>query len=323
MDGLRDAIVETVGEALGDLEQAEVYAGEGYIEHTGWNRRGLRKDGTAEMYWGSWNEDFAGIEGPRDGRVPVIFVRGADGRVTLVLTSFATHPNCVEGGSFYSADLPGAVRQVLRSALGEDVGVVYLTGAAGDTAPSIMENNPEGAQPWRGEEGLIRSGHYLGGEILRVIGSAGHPMPDPLLVLEHRDLRIPMRPWPDSYDPEAYKPGLREFYNRSCEQWPTLLERENPVTVPVTVLRLGDAAICTNPGELYCQFGLDIKAGSPAEVTIVAELTDGCVGYIPTPEAIERGGYSADPGLQCRLVPEAGQGIVVATHEMLRRAFER
>ena len=322
MDRVQEAIVQAVGAALADLEEAHIYAGAGHLEHMGWNRRGLRRDGSAEMYWGSWRDDFAGIEGPRDGQVPVIFARRvADGRVKAISPSFSTHPNCVEGESYSSADLPGQVRQVLRAALGDEVGVVYLTGAAGDTAPSIMEDNPHNAQPWRGEEGLRRSGLYLGSEILQVVAAAIDPMPNQSLVLEEQTLSIPMRPWPASFDPARLSPGFREFFTRSREEWPQRMRQESPIPVPVSVLRLGNAAICTNPGEFYCGFGLDIKADSPAAVTVVAELTNGCVGYIPTREAIEGGGYSAYPGLQCQLVPEAGELIVEATHRMLKNAF--
>ena len=64
---------------------------------------------------------------------------------------------------------------------GDDVGVVNLTGAAGDTAPRIMEDNPQNHQPWRGEAGVVRSGQYLGGEILKVIAAQTKPMVEPIL----------------------------------------------------------------------------------------------------------------------------------------------
>ncbi|MDA0746563.1 MAG: hypothetical protein O2954_08580 [bacterium] len=321
MGGLHEAIVRAVGEGVEDLEEVEVFAGKGFLEQMGWNRRGLREDGTAEMYWGSWQEGFAGIEGPRDGEVPVIFARRPAGEMKVVIPSFSTHPNCVEGERYYSADVVGVVRRVLRGALGDDVGVVYLTGAAGDTAPSIMENNPENVQPWRGEAGLQRSGKYLGGEILKVIAAAIVPMVEPELRFEREVLEIPMRPWPDSFDPSTLQGGHREFFTKSKEMWPQMMKEESPIQVPVNVLRIGDAAICTNPGELYCQLGLEIKKLSPAAVTVVAELTDGCVGYIPTAAAIARGGYSANPGRQCKLAQEAGEWIVEATGRMLAEVF--
>lgn len=318
---LEQAIVKAVQRALADLEPVALYAGRGYLEQMGWNRRGMRRDGSCHMYWGSWKEDFVGLEGPRDGEVGVIWATKADGQVKVIIPSFATHPNCVEGESYYSADLPGQVRRVLRATLGEAVGVVYLTGAAANTAPSIMENNLGNQQPWRGESGLVRSGLYLGGEILKVIANQTTPMAAPGLHHDQTELQLSMRPWDSWADLTEFGGAMRTYFEQSQADWPTLLRADNPVAVRLHVIRLGDAAICCNPAELYVEFGLAIKHRSPARVTLIAELSDGWCGYVPTPEAIRHGGYSATTNRYTRLLPEAGWIITETTHQMLRRVF--
>ena len=317
---LKSAAANAVSRAIDDLEEAEIFSGAGWLDHMGWNRRGLREDGAGHMYWGSWREGFVGIEGPRDGQVGVICARRDDGSVKAVVSSFSTHPNTLESESFYSADIPGEVRKVLRRVLGEDVGVVYLTGAAGDTAPSIMEDNPENIQPWRGELGLRRSGQYLGGEILRVIASEVDPMENPALSHEYTPLQIPIREWDDGADFSDFSGGMLEFFQRCRADWSRIIAEESPMEVAVNVIRVGDAAICTNPGEFYCLFGLEIKKRSPAKVTLIAELTSGGVGYIPTPHAIKHGGYSALIG-SSKLIPQAGWEIVRETERLLGKAF--
>lgn len=318
---LTEAVAQSVARAVADLEECELFAGAGHLEQMGWNRRGMRRDGSCHMYWGSWKEDFVGLEGPRDGEVGALFARTPSGRVKVVVPSFATHPNCVEGESFYSADLPGEVRRVLRGALGADVGVVYFTGAAANTAPSIMENNPHNAQPWRGEQGLIRSGAYLGGEILKVIAAAVTPMREPQLRHEAITLPIPMRPWDALADLSEFQGGMRDFFEQSRNAWPRLLETDNPVATPLHVVRVGDAAICCNPAELFVEFGLAMKRQSPARITLIAQLADGYIGYVPTPEAIRHGGYSALSAVHTRLLPEAGWMMVEQTRQLLSRAF--
>lgn len=319
---LVEAAAQSVARAIADLEACDLFAGTGYVDQMGWNRRGMRRDGSCHMYWGSWQPDFVGIEGPRDGDVGVVYARKPDGRVKVVIPSFATHPNCIENESVYSADLPGEVRRVLRAALGEAVGVVYLTGAAANTAPSIMENNPENRQPWRGEQGLIRSGAYLGGEILKVIAAQVDAMPAP--VLQHTQAHVPiaMREWDAWADLANFKGGMLDFFEDSRADWPRLLREENPVETRLHVVRLGDAAICFNPAELYVEFGLALKQRSPARVTLVAELADGYIGYVPTPEAIRHGGYSALSASHTRLVPEGGWIMVETTQQLLAEAFE-
>lgn len=318
---LEEAVVQAVGRALADQEPCDLFAGRGHLEQMGWNRRGMRRDGSCHMYWGSWKEDFVGIEGPRDGEVGVIFARKPDGQVKVVIPSFATHPNCVEGESYYSADLPGQVRRVLRGVLGEQVGVVYLTGAAGNTAPSIMENNPQSSQPWRGELGLRRSGEYLSGEILKVIAAQVDPMPAPVLRHAQAHLAIPMRDWDAWADLSEFKGGMLDFFEQSRADWPRLQQEDNPVAVRLHAVRLGDAAICLNPAELYVEFGLALKWQSPARVTLVGELGDGYCGYVPTPEAIRHGGYSALSASHTRLVPEAGWIMVEETGKLLAQVF--
>lgn len=318
---LEEAVAASMARAVADLEEVELVAGTGWLEHMGWNRRGLREDGACHMYRGSWCKGFVGIEGPRDGGVGVICARRLDGMVKTVVTSFSTHPNCLEGEHFYSADIPGEVRRVLRAALGDDLGVVYLTGAAGNTAPSIMEDNPGDVQPWRGETGLARSGQYLGGEILKVIAAQVRPIGDPVLRLEQADVDIPVREWDAAVDIAEFAGGMRDFFERSRDDWARRMREESPTRVRLSVLRVGDAAICCNPAELYCEFGLAIKERSPARATLVAELADGWCGYVPTPQAVRHGGYSAQASGVTWLVPEAGWTIVRRTRELLARAF--
>jgi neutral ceramidase len=311
---------EVVAEALDTAEEATLYAGSGWLDHMGWNRRGLRIDGACHMYHGSWQEGFVGIEGPRDGEVGVLFARRDDNSVIAAVTSFSTHPNCVEGESFFSADIPGEVRRVVRAILGEDVGVVYLTGASGDTAPSIMEDNPENIQPWRGEEGLKRSGAYLGGEIVRVISATTEPMAMQSLRHEHTVLEVPVREWDEAIPITEYGAGMYDFLENSKRNWEKRRD-SGPTRVPLHVVRVGDAAICLNPAELYCFFGLEIKKLSPASTTLVGQLTDGWISYVATPQAVRHGGYSAQASDNSFLAVDAGWQIVSATQDLLEKAF--
>jgi hypothetical protein len=66
--------------------------------------------------------------------------------------------------------------------------------------------------------------------------------------------------------------------------------------VEVNALRIGDLGIVTLPGEIFCEFGLQIKKQSPAKHTLVVELTNDAIGYLPTREAFEQGGYEPTTG---------------------------
>ena len=320
MTRLGEALVSVVGEALADAEEVLLYAGEGWLDEMGFNRRGLRPDGSVEFNYGSWHDDFAGLAGPRDGSVPVLWAQARSGRTKAVVASFATHPTAVID-SYYSADLAGAVRRFVRRELGGDAGVVYLTGAAGNTAQKQLDHNEEMAFPWRGQDGMDRAGACLGGQILSVMGRPVEPMAEPILRLAQTAVPVPVRPWPESFDPRALEPGFGDYYRKSREDWPRLIRRESPVPVRLSVVRVGDAAICTNPAELYVEHGLAIRDGSPAGVTLISELTDGYVGFVPTREAFVQGGYSTWPAPSSKLDPGAGDLIVEHTRRLLGAVF--
>ena len=319
--GVRRAILDAATRALRNLAPAEIFAGTGQMEHMGWNRRAMFRDGSSRMYADSTMPGFIGLEGPRDPSLSVLHVPGK-----AVVVNFTTHPNCVEGDSYYSADLPGEVRRQLKALLGPDVVVVYLTGASANVAPSILD--PLAAdQPWRGETGLRRSGLYLAGEAVKVIAGAVKPMPAPKLRVAQAKLKIPVRPWPKPGAPNdpwpwiKTRPATQRYYQAAQADWPRRLKAENPVTVQVNVVRIGDAVICTNPSEFFVEHGLTIRKQSPARVTFISELTDGYCGYVPTLKAFSRGGYETWPAPTSQLASVAGKQIVAGTSQLLRKVF--
>jgi len=92
-------------------------------------------------------------------------------------------------------------------------------------------------------------------------------------------------------------------------------------TMPIHVMRIGDVALVTQPCELYCQFGLDIKRRSPTPLTAVVGLADGYCGYCPTIAAILGGGYSGQPISWTRLEPYVGYHMVEAAGPMMNRLW--
>jgi hypothetical protein len=76
-------------------------------------------------------------------------------------------------------------------------------------------------------------------------------------------------------------------------------------SVEVMVIRIGDIAFVGLPGEIFNEFGLDIKAKSPCKNTIVTGLTNDDRAYFPTAGSFTQGpkgftpyitGYETTPG---------------------------
>jgi hypothetical protein len=88
----------------------------------------------------------------------------------------------------------------------------------------------------------------------------------------------------------------------------------------IHVLRLGDTAISTSPFELYLDYGLRIRARSPAALTLHVQLSCDVAGYLATPRAIAAGGYGALVA-NGPVGPDGGQILVESILSTLRGLF--
>jgi len=177
-----------------------------------------------------------------------------------------------------------------------------------------------------GEEGLHRAGQYLTGSLSKLVAGATEPIKQPALGVARTAVFVPMRPFPKPGErnyPDFWSHESKAYYQALEADWPDKIRRESPVEVRVSVIRIGDTVICTNPAELFSEYALAIREASPARVTIISQLTDGYIGYIPTPEAFRRGGYETWPANTSKMVPEAGDEIVKATTGLLHEVFPK
>ncbi|MBM3335577.1 hypothetical protein FJY63_13035, partial [Candidatus Sumerlaeota bacterium] len=97
---------------------------------------------------------------------------------------------------------------------------------------------------------------------------------------------------------------------------------EGTFKMELHVLRLGDVAIATNPFELYTDYGVQMKARSPAVQTFVVQLTAGSGGYLPSERAVRGGGYGAVIQ-SSRIGPEGGQVLVERTLEAINAMWPK
>ena len=78
--------------------------------------------------------------------------------------------------------------------------------------------------------------------------------------------------------------------------------------------------IVTNPAELFCEFGVQIKRRSSFPATMVVELANDACGYVPYRRSFEHGGYETHRTCwTSRLIPEAGEIITRRSVEVLDR----
>ena len=109
-----------------------------------------------------------------------------------------------------------------------------------------------------------------------------------------------------------------EFYAQSYVELRGV--QDIPDQPEVQVMRIGEVGIVGIPGELFSELALEIKKQSPAEHTIVIEIANDHVGYLPIKEAFDQGGYEPSVG-STRYKAGAGEQLAASAIRQLKSLF--
>ena len=289
------------------------------------NRRAVYADGRAVMYGKTDQSDFRGLEGYEDHDVGTLFFWNESGKLIAIAVNVSCPSQEVEGLSNLNADFWHPVRESLRRRYGQDVCVLGWAGAAGDQSPHLMyrKSAEERMRALRKLTRLEELARRIVGavdetfEAVKNDRHAGVP-----LIHKVETLQLPVRLVTDAEYAEVKAAIAAEKPTQMRNEWhKQVLERyESQETDPqptraaeIHVLRIGDMAICTNPFELFSDYGVQMKARSRAAQTFVVQLVGGGpLCYLPTERAVRGGGYSAI--VQSNLIsPKGGQVLVEET----------
>jgi neutral ceramidase len=236
-------------------------------------------------------------EGPVDRRVTVLRLNHVDDpsgeRAPLALVfSYSCHPTVMGAANYWiSADYPGQARRLLEAACAADGGglALFLQGCCANVRPNLT--GPDGRFRGGTFAELRRLGYALGAEVLRA-SQAGTMLPLAPLAAASRTVPLPLRPLRTARErPWVAAAATDGGPLEPPPGFPAKIEAE------VQVLRLGDFWIVALPGEIFVETGWRIAAALPSgrERTLVTSYSNGAVGYVPTPEALQEGGYEAFP----------------------------
>jgi hypothetical protein len=260
------------------------------------NRRYRMKDGTVRTNPGCANPDIVEPAGPIDPEVATLVCRRGDGSLKALLVNYTCHLDNV-GGTELSADFPGYLARRLAERLDGDPAVLFANGACGD----INHVDTRSAIRRKGHEHSRWMGETLAGDVCVSLPQAEAVSGAPVGVAS-RQVVLPTR------------------------------EGSDPVEVEIQAIRAGDVGMVGIPAEYFVELQLDIKARSPVPHTIVSELTNGWVGYVPTRRAFEENmgdvpasrmetfdhlGYEVRSALSRGLQPGVGEAMADAAVEVL------
>lgn len=307
-----DLIGGAVERAWAERREAHAAVGVGRVEGIGANRRPHG--------------------GPVDDRVTVARFDDETGRPIATLVNYGCHPTTLGPNNLlYSADYPGVACRALDERLG---GVsIFTTGPQGDVNPGGY--SPEGSMvgvvvPWRTFESAERYGRLVADcaqEVhanlrpepadrvwgtSRIVELARKPLPDPSAARAATDLA-------GTAEQAIRDAGLSDdaiYHAAAAAAYADLLavqaadpDRHGPVKVRISALGLGPLVHLGVQGELFVALGQRIRARLGDDHVCIAALCDGTVGYIPTADAFDEGGYEPNASV---LRPGEGERLVEA-----------
>lgn len=311
-------IAESVERASGALAPARVSAGEGREESLAFNRRYFMKDGSVGWNPGKLNPNIVRPAGPIDPEVPVVYFESPEGGPLATYVNYAMHLDTV-GGQQFSADYPYTLATLLAKVKGPAMLTVFTIGAAGN----VNHIDVSTKRPQKGHQEAARIGTVLAGEVLktytRLEPAAG--------ALEARSEIVKLAL--AEFNPEELakarqvaalygKPNAAPFLDlvQAFKVIDVAGRNGQPIEAEVQVISLGrDLAWVALPGEVFVELGLKIKRASPFLHTIVVELANGSVGYVPNRKAYAEGAYEV---VSARCAAGSGEMLVEAAERLLK-----
>ncbi len=339
---LQMAVIQAISEAQENLKPVKLKSAIGQQFNVSFNRRYFMKDGTVVFNPMFLNPDIVRPAGPIDPEVGIVmFYDDATGKPTTALTNFSLHLDIVkEYGTVYqqtgvgsrnsvSADFPYWIESFFKRDFGNSFNSIFFTGCCGN----INHWDFSRPGPQSGHNTKSRQvGDSLYSTIKRALPMAKEE--DPSLASRSRVLQIPLQ----SFTPEQLSwakalPGSslsgkseepnerQQFLNNVRRRRILWLENQRErgiVSVPidVQVFRLSNnTAIVTLPGEMFVEHGLTIKNFSPFSNTIIIEMSNNGVAYVPNKKAFSQGGYEVE---NSKLASGGGEILAEAAIQMLK-----
>ena len=310
-------LIDTVCRADAARAKSHCGAGKGIEDKVAFNRRFRMKNGLSYTHPGQGNPDIIEPAGPTDPEVGVIGAWNEDGKLLGCIVNFACHATTSPGG--ISANYIYYLEQVIRGTFGNEVVVVFVPGTSGDVTQvdNLSPYQHPGPEAWAR---LV--GGCVGAEAVKVLLSMAPGDMGPLGA-NATVLQISRRaPTPERLQhalelvqQDIAKVGHTDWtFAKEVVMLDAKIRKEPVANVEVQAIQIGPVVLLGLPAEVFCQFGLDMKAGSPFPLTFPVSFANDCVGYIPTEEAFgdHGGGYETRLTSYTNLDVTAGTQMVEA-----------
>jgi hypothetical protein len=321
---VEEALVDSVVAAHESRAAVKLSFGSGREEKVAFNRRIRMRDGTTMTHPGKGNPASVEYAGPIDPEVGVIGAWTADGKLAGVIVNFTCHATTSPPG--FSANWIYYLEKTIHGALDTKAPVVFLQGACGDITQ--VDNLSPYAHP-SGDQYARLVGGCVGAEAVKVLlrtAAGDEATVDAKSRVWHVKRRVP--------DSQRVQRCLELVKKSEREAGPTdwifakeivlldaMIAKRPEEEVEVQAIQVGSAVFVSNPAEYFVEFGLEMKRRSNFKMTWIVELANGCVGYVPTEEALgpKGGGYETRLTSYSNLEVSAGRQMMEAGLDLAKQ----
>src|SRR5207244_1103349 len=188
---------------------------------------------------------------------------------------------------------------------------------------NLNHRNIRWADPQKGPHEARRIGTVLAGAVCDAFPLL-KPLPAATLKATHAVVALPLAPI-RSTDVTQAKDAVKRMSDpktpflekvKAYQVLDVAARNGKPWDVEVQVISLGDqVAWVSLPGEIFVELGLAIKKASPFPYTMIAELANGSIGYIPDKPAYAQGNYEV---VSARCAEGSGEMLVEAAVRLLK-----
>jgi len=227
-------------------------------------------------------------DGPSDKEVSVVSFTDLNGKPIAIYANYAVHAVTMfraktkDGKPEITGDLPGFTSRYVEDHF-EDAVALWTSGAAGDQNPLFMatynQDHPDVYDTGIGGYAILEvQSRRLGEEIVRLTKSIENTSANVKIWGKKSSITTPGRQRKHPRDPSQPRGGYMA---------PSKIEMidGDPVTIPLHLLMLNDIALAGVSGEVFTEIGINFKAQSPFDRTMMVTIMPDSRVYVPTDKA--------------------------------------
>lgn len=305
---VQQAIVRAVHAANSNLAPCEFHFRLGEEKTVGENSRQLLDDGM--IYWIGPRTNFVRPTAPFDPELPVMAFGESTRKWRAVIFNHSTHTIGTREPGRRSPSFYGLAAQELEAELGGTF--CFLEGASGSTHNLKLS--------------CAEATERIKAALQAALNNA-QPMPVKKIDAIKRPFTFKVRRFDEAAEDEAVSRYCRKYAGNYADKVIEVFREMRKNLAPqqgqerqtwLQVMRVGDVAIVGVPAEFFTKLGIEIKRKSPFRHTVIAELANDWIGYLPDLEGHKLGGYQVWTGYHSYAEPGTGERIVNECVKMLQ-----